>query len=151
VVGVSASLGVGSELVVMLTWDRWSGRLTTKKLLIGVFLVSSARWALMALTSNPWLLIAAAALHGFTFGAFYLASVDWMVKRAPGSLRATGQTLYAAATFGVGGVVGYRLSGGLYDALGGHGLFAFAAVMALLPAVVMGLTPHPAPAVPAAE
>ena len=151
VVGVSASVGVGSELVVMLTWDRWSGRLSTKKLLIGTFLVSALRWAVMASTSNPALLIAAAAIHGFTFGAFYLASVDWMVKRAPGSLRATGQTLFAAATFGVGGVVGYRLSGSLYDLLGGHGLFAFAAVMALLPALVMALTPHPAPAVPTAE
>ena len=47
-----------------------------------------------------------------------------------------------AATFGVGGIVGYRVSGGLYDLLGGHQLFAVAAVMALLPAVVMGLTPH---------
>ena len=151
VVGVSASVGVGSEIVVMMTWDRWSRLVSTKKLLIAVFVVSSVRWALMAIASNPWLLIAAAAIHGFTFGAFYLASVDWMVKRAPGSLRATGQTLFAAATFGIGGVVGYRVSGSLYDVLGGHGLFALASVMALLPAVVMGLTPHPAPVVPAAE
>ncbi len=151
VVGVSASVGVGAELLVMITWGRWSGRLSTKKLLIGVFVVSSARWAVMAVTSHPWLIIAAALLHGFTFGAFYLASVDWMVKRAPGSLRATGQTLFAAATFGIGGVVGYRVSGGLYDVLGGHGLFGYAAVMALLPALVMGLTPHRAPPVPAAE
>ena len=52
-----------------------------------------------------------------------------------------------AATFGVGGVVGYRVSGGLYDLLGGHQLFAVAAVMALLPAVVLGLTPHRPPGI----
>ncbi len=148
VVGVSSSVGVFSEILVMITWSRWSGRLSRKKLLIGCFLVSSARWALMSITSDPLVLVASAAVHGLTFGAFYLASVEWMVQRAPGSLRATGQTLYVAATFGVGGIVGYRVSGGLYDLLGGHRLFAVAAVMALLPALVMALTPHEERSVP---
>jgi MFS transporter, PPP family, 3-phenylpropionic acid transporter len=142
VVGVSSSIGVASEIVVMLTWSRWAGRISTKKLLVGCFVASSLRWAVMALTSNAWVLVGAAVFHGLTFGAFYLASVEWMVQRAPGSLRATGQTLFVAATFGVGGIVGYRSSGELYDLLGGHKLFAVAAVMALLPAVVMTLTPH---------
>lgn len=142
VIGVSSSVGVAAEIGVMLTWGRWAGRLSTKKLLLGSFLASSLRWAVMALTSDPLLMVASAAIHGLTFGAFYLASVEWMVQRAPGSLRATGQTLYVAATFGVGGVVGYRVSGALYDVLGGHRLFGVAALMALLPAVVMGLTPH---------
>ena len=148
VVGVSSSVGVLSEIGVMLTWSRWAPRLTTKQILIAVFVASSVRWALMAVTSDPLVLVAAAAIHGLTFGAFYLASVEWMVQRAPGSLRATGQALFVAATFGVGGVVGYRVSGGLYDVLKGHQLFALASVMALLPAVVMALTPHP-PARPA--
>ena len=143
VVGLSASVGVGSEIAVMMTYSRWAPRLSTKTVLMACFVASSARWALMAITSDPVVLVAAAAIHGLTFGAFYLASVEWMVQRAPGSLRATGQTLFVAATFGVGGIVGYRVSGGLYDLLGGHRLFAVAAVMALVPAVVMGLTPHP--------
>lgn len=151
VVGVSSSVGVASEILVMITWPRWSGLVSTRKLLLGVFAASSLRWAVMSLTSNAAVLVAAAALHGLTFGAFYLASIDWMVKRAPGSLRATGQALFAAATFGIGGIVGYRLSGGLYDMLGGHRLFAFAAVMALLPAIVMTLTPHPPVPTPAEE
>ena len=148
VVGVSSSVGVASEMLVMITWPRWSGRLSTRKLLIGAAVASSLRWALMSVTSDPVVLVMAASVHGLTFGAFYLASVEWMVQRAPGSLRATGQTLFVAATFGVGGIVGYRVSGGLYDLLGGHGLFAVAAVMALLPAVVMALTPQAPPSVP---
>lgn len=142
VVGVSSSVGVGSEIVVMVTWWRWAPQLSTKKLLLACFLGSSARWAVMAFTSNPWVLIASACLHGLTFGVFYLASVEWLVSRAPGSLRATGQSLFAAATFGVGGIVGYRTSGVLYDVLGGHRLFAVASVMALVPALVLVLTPH---------
>ncbi len=145
VVGLSASVGVASEILVMFTWSRWAPRIPTRKLLIACFVVSSARWGVMALTSDPVVLVAAAALHGFTFGAFYLSSVAWMVERAPGSLRATGQALFVAATFGIGGIVGYRGSGALYDLVGGHRLFALAALVALLPALVLALTPPPVP------
>ncbi len=141
VVGLSASVGVISEIVVMFTWSRWAPRIPTRKLLIACFVVSSARWGVMAVTTNAVVLVATAALHGFTFGAFYLSSVAWMVERAPGSLRATGQALFVAATFGIGGMVGYRGAGALYDRVGGHQLFAFAALAALLPALVMALSP----------
>ena len=124
----------------MVTWPRWSGRLSTRALLLICFGLSSIRWLVMALTSDPVVLVLAATLHGFTFGAFYLSSVAWMVERAPGSLRATGQSLFAAATFGVGGIVGYRGAGALYDVVGGHRLFLIAAGLALLPALVVGVT-----------
>lgn len=142
VVGVSSSVGVLSEVVVMFTWPRWAHRVPTRRLLIGAFVVSAARWLIMALTSSPWVLVAIAGLHGLTFGAFYLASVEWMSQRAPGSLRATAQALFVAATFGVGGIAGYRTAGRLYDALGGHQLFAVAAGLALLPALAIALTPQ---------
>lgn len=139
IIGLCATVGVLSEIVVMFTWSRWAPRLPVRGLLIACFVLSSVRWAVMALTSNAVVLVATAALHGFTFGAFYLSSVAWMVERAPGSLRATGQSLFVAATFGIGGIVGYRTSGALYDVLGGHQLFALASAMALLPALVIWL------------
>ena len=135
VVGVSASFGVLSEIVVMFTWPRWSARFPARTLLAWCFGLSAIRWALMALTANPLLLSAIALFHGFTFGAFYLAAVAHMAEQAPGSLRATAQAMFAAATFGVGGVIGYRVSGALYDRLGGSTLFLIAAGMALLPLV----------------
>ncbi len=142
VVGLSSSVGVASELLVMLTWSRWAPRWSPRALLTVVFVASAGRWALMSVTSDPALLVCAAAIHGLTFGAFYLSAVTWMVERAPGSLRATGQALFVAATFGVGGIVGYRGSGMLYDALQGHRLFAVASVVALLPVLVIWLVPQ---------
>lgn len=144
VVGVCASVGVLSELVVMITWPRWSGRVTPRALLITCFVASAFRWAMMALTSNAVVIVLSALLHGLTFGAFYLAAVAWMSKRAPSSLRATGQTLFASATFGIGGIIGYRAAGWTFDQLGGHGLFGVAAILALLPAGVLALAPKPA-------
>lgn len=140
VVGVSASIGVASEIAVMFTWPRWAARIPTRRLLLWCFAASAIRWAMMAFVTHPLLLAAAALFHGLTFGAFYLASVGWMSQHAPGSLRATGQALFAAATFGIGGVIGYRVSGALYDQLGGPKLFLVASLLALLPMVPLFLS-----------
>lgn len=142
VVGVSSSVGVLAELLVMVTWSRWGERAEPRRLLLISFGVSAGRWAVMALTSSPAVLVAVAVLHGLTFGAFYLAAVAWMAQRTPASLRATGQSLFAAATFGVGGIIGYRGAGELFDLLGGHRLFAVAAGLELLPALALLLVPR---------
>lgn len=136
VVSAAASVGVASEVAVMFTWPRWGHRVAPRTLLIAAFLASAARWGGMALVDDPAWILALSAIHGLTFGAFYLASVAYMSQAAPGSLRATGQALYVAATYGIGGVVGYLGTGGGYDALGGHALFAIAAGVAVLPALL---------------
>jgi PPP family 3-phenylpropionic acid transporter len=93
----------------------------------------------MGLTSSPVVLIALAALHGISFGAFYVASISWVAERAPGSLRSTGQSLFVAATFGIGGLIGFTGSGRLYDAIGGSRLFLIAAVAEVIPFAVAAL------------
>ncbi len=143
VVSTSSSVGVISEVAVMFTWPRWGHRFSSRRLLIVAFVASAFRWAGMALFNSPGALIALAAIHGLTFGAFYLASVAYMAERAPGSLRATGQSLFVAATFGIGGLVGYLCTGAGYDSLGGSTLFAIAGGAALLPALLLAMVnPH---------
>ncbi len=143
VVSASASVGVAAEVAVMFTWPRWGHRVAPRTLLIAAFLASAARWAGMAIATSPSALLALSAIHGLTFGAFYLASVAYMAQAAPGSLRATGQSLYVAATFGIGGLAGYLGTGAWYDALGGHRLFGVAAIAALLPALLLKLVNPP--------
>jgi PPP family 3-phenylpropionic acid transporter len=69
----------------------------------------------------------------------------------PPHLRASGQALFAAVTFGVGGLIGYPAAGAGYDALGGHRLFAVAAALELLPMLlVLRVRPPPEPVVSSA-
>jgi PPP family 3-phenylpropionic acid transporter len=150
VVSLSAGLAVVSEIAVMWTWPRWSGAVSARTLLMVAFGASSVRWALMAWTTRADVLVASALLHALTFGAFYLAAVAWMAERAPASLRATGQSLFVACTFGIGGLVGYMGSGRAYDALGGGPLFALAAGLEWLPVLALWWLGAPVPAVPAA-
>ncbi len=146
VVSLTAGLAVAAEIAVMWTWPRWSSARSPRGMLLIAFTASSARWALMAWTDRADVLVATALLHALTFGTFYLAAVAWVAERAPGSLRATGQALFVACTFGLGGLVGYLGSGRTYDALGGARLFALAAALEGLPVVALWWLGRPAPA-----
>jgi len=136
-VGLTWGVAVSSEVVVMTLWPRWSHLLSAHGMLLVSFGVSALRWWSMAATDNVVLLAALAAVHGISFGAFYVSAVAEVAKHTPESLRATGQALFTAITFGVGGLIGYASSGVLYTHLGGHQLFAIAGVVELLPIAVL--------------
>lgn len=139
VLSLSASVAVTSEVLVFSTWSRWSHRVKPRSLLMLAFAVSAARWAAMGLTTSWVVLVSLAALHGLSFGAFYVASISWVAERAPGSLQSTGQSLFVAATFGLGGLLGFPGSGRLYGALGGQRLFLLASLAELVPFAVVSL------------
>ena len=136
-IGLTAGVAVSSEVVVMTLWPRWSHRVSARHLLMLAFALSALRWWGMAATSDVVWLTALSALHGFSFGAFYVASVSEVARHVPQSLRSTGQALFNAITFGLGGIAGYSGSGALYAHVGGHQLFAIAGFLELLPLAVI--------------
>ena len=71
------------------------------------------------------------------FGAFYVAAVAQVEALVPSSLRATGQALFVALTFGFGGIAGFSASGLFFQHFGGHRLFLLAAFIELLPIAVV--------------
>ena len=143
VVGISMGIGVTAELGVMLLYPRVAARISPRDLLAIAFIASTLRWAGLSLTSSPAVIVALSLFHGLSFGAFYVASIAFVARRVPPHLRASGQGLFAAITFGVGGLVGYSSAGAGYDWLGGHRLFAAAAVLELAAAaLVLRITPR---------
>ncbi len=137
VVGISAGLGVLAETCFMYFYPRFAHRISPRPLLLLAFVSSSARWIVMSLTSGPEVIVLISSIHGLTFGAFYVASIAFVSTRVPPELRASGQALFASATFGLGGLIGYLASGAGYDALGGHRLFAVAGGIELLAAALV--------------
>lgn len=145
VVGLSAGLGVLAEVAVMFLYPRVAERISPRHLLSLAFAASALRWAGVALTSSAPVLVALSLLHGLTFGAFYVAAVAFVARRVPEPLRASGQALFTAVTFGVGGLVGYVAAGAGYDALGGHRLFAVAAGLEVVAAMLVLRAAPPPP------
>ncbi|HZH14364.1 MAG TPA: MFS transporter [Archangium sp.] len=143
VVGLAMGFGVASEVLVMILYPRVANRISPRDLLAIAFVASTLRWAALSVTTSPALIAALSLLHGLSFGAFYVASIAFVARRVPPHLRASGQALFAAITFGVGGLVGYSSAGAGYDWLGGHRLFATAAVLELAAAaLVLRITPE---------
>jgi PPP family 3-phenylpropionic acid transporter len=147
VVGICAGAGVAAEMAAMLLYPRLADRIAPRHLLCLSFLMSAVRWGGMAVVSSPFLIVALALLHSMSFGVFYVASVAFMARRVPQHLRASGQGLFTAVTFGVGGLVGFSASGAAYSLLGGgHALFAVAGVLELIAAMlVLQASPAPTP------
>jgi MFS transporter, PPP family, 3-phenylpropionic acid transporter len=151
VVGVGAGLGVVAEIVVLYVYPSTFGRMPPRYVLSLSFAATGLRWLLMSFLGGGVALVLVQVLHGLTFGAFYTASVSALARRVPPHLRASGQALFAAVTFGVGGLIGYPAAGAGYDALGGHRLFAVAAALELLPLLlVLRVRPPPSPVVASA-
>ncbi|MDC0708374.1 MFS transporter [Stigmatella sp. ncwal1] len=138
VVGLSAGTAVTAEVAALLLYPRFADRIAPRHLLGLAFVLSAVRWVGMALVTSAAPLIALALLHSMTFGVFYVASVAFMARRIPPQLRATGQGLYSAITMGIGGLVGSAASGVGYSLLGGgHGLFAVAAALEIVAALLV--------------
>ncbi|HEX8703770.1 MAG TPA: MFS transporter [Myxococcaceae bacterium] len=144
VVGLAAGVGVAAEVPAMLFYPRFAHRIAPRHLLGIAFALSALRWTGMALVTSPTLLVGLSLLHSMTFGVFYVASVAFMARRVPPHLRASGQGLFAAVTFGIGGLLGHTLSGAGYSLLGGHALFGVAGLLEL-GAVFLVLQSSPAP------
>lgn len=136
-VGISAGLGVLAETAFMYFYPLIAPRIAPRRLLLLAFVSSSLRWVVMSLASDARIIVAVSLIHALTFGAFYVASIGFVSARVPPELRASGQALFASATFGVGGLIGYLGSGAGYDAIGGHRLFAVAAAVELMAAAVV--------------
>lgn len=136
VVGAAAAVGVAAEIGVMVLYPRTLQRISERTVLGFAFAASALRWLGMGFADGAAAIVALSVLHGFTFGAFYIAAISLLARTIPVERRARGQGLFGAITFGAGGLVGYAVSGVAFDALGGPRLFQVASGVEVVAAVV---------------
>ena len=127
--GTAWALAAGSELVVMLLWPRMCGWAEPRTWLIVGLTANPVRWLLSSIAHDPVLLLVIQLTHAFTFGVFYLAAVQIVHGLVPEGLKTTAQGVFAAVTFGVGGLVGNGLGGLLYEAIGMTALYIAAGIV----------------------
>lgn len=130
-VGAAWGLGVGVEIAVMLLAPRFIHRYRPGRLLSLAALVAVLRWTGTALVDDGTALVAIQALHGLTFGLWYLALVAFVQVRAPSRLRTSLQSI-ALSTVAAGTVTGYFVGGQVLHAWGGATLYGLAAGSAAL-------------------
>lgn len=131
VIGASMALGAAVEIGVMWGSVLLFRRFDAKTVLVISFAASALRWFLTAQAREPLAVVLVQALHGVSFGAFYVAAIGLLVVLVPERLRATGQGLFMAAVFGIGGGLGTLAAGFGFETLGGPGLFLTSAVVSV--------------------
>jgi len=137
-IGSLWSLGVVSEMAVLLGSARFLSLAPASTLLTSCFLLAAVRWALLAYSAAPIVAITAQILHAFTYAGFHLAAVTATHRIFPEDLRSSGQAIYGGLTYGLGSVAGSLLAGALYDTIGSFRLFGVSALIAVAGAALIG-------------
>ena len=100
------AMGIAAETIIL-----WFGRPILHRwglertLTMGVA-VGIVRWGLTAWTHDPTLLVVTQALHGGSFGLYWIAGVALFTERAPTHLGSTAQAVFQGATLGAGQLLG---------------------------------------------
>jgi PPP family 3-phenylpropionic acid transporter len=118
--------GVVAEIVLF-----WQGRRLIERFgPLGAMALGGAagavRWSLAGLVVSLPVMIALQLLHALTFGATYLGTMHFLSRNVPPSAAAGAQTLFAAASSGLGGGLVMAVAGALYAAYGGRAYLAMA-------------------------
>jgi PPP family 3-phenylpropionic acid transporter len=134
VTGTGSTVGVLAEIAVLLLYPRIEQRFSTGTILAVAFGAGAIRWSLLSIASSATAIIALQVFHGLSFGLYWAATIKLMSRIVPPALRTTGQALYGAVCFSLGGAIGSQLSGICYDAFGAAApVYRLAAIGELLP------------------
>ena len=100
--GVVIGVGVAAEIVVMANAPWLLRRFSADRLFMAAVALGFVRWLLNAWLLDPLSVLLIQALHGVTFGAWWLAAVNRMASWAGPEIRTSAQSLLSAAVGGVG-------------------------------------------------
>ncbi len=131
IIALAWTAGVASEIVFLVfagTIQRWFG---LKFMIVAGMIAAGLRWELVALTTDASLLILIQLLHGVAFGVFHAGAIQYVDRLSGAATKNTAQSLYSAATWGVGATFGAFMAGWLLPIWGFVNLLHVGAAMAL--------------------
>ena len=136
----------------MLVLGRVVERVGLRTVFVAGTMINVACFASWTWLTVPDLIIATRLFTGVAFASILVATVLTIARLLPAELQATGQALFQTTAFGIAAIVSNFIGGLLYANVGPTAVFGFAAVLALLAAVVgwVGFPPRDVPRVAAA-
>lgn len=108
------SMGQMSEFLFMLVMPLFFARLGVKKMLALGMLAWVVRYALFAygnVDTNYWMLIAGIILHGICYDFFFVTGQIYTDRVAGEEFKSSAQGFVTLATYGVGMLIGFLISG----------------------------------------
>jgi len=102
------------------------------------FAAAAFRWIILIYIQSPGMILFSQILHAITYGTFHMASVIYMDKLIPPEAKTVGQSVNNALTYGFGLMVGFFISGYLFEHLGVSLMFFVSAGIAVLGGIIFG-------------
>jgi len=130
-IGVSWALAVVAEILVMLASRRVLKRYALERVLAFSFAAAVLRWLALFWFKSPAVIILSQGLHAFSYGTFHIASILYIDRASPEAAKTIGQAINNAVSYGLGLMVGFFISGLLYERLGSFALFGLSSLIAL--------------------
>jgi PPP family 3-phenylpropionic acid transporter len=131
-IGLCWALAVGAEIVAMIFSERIFKRFSYETVIIFSFAVAVLRWVGLWVTSSANGILALQITHAVTYGTFHMASILYVDAMAPVETKTTAQAVNNAVTYGLGLMVGFFISGALYERIGSFALFGISGLIALM-------------------
>jgi PPP family 3-phenylpropionic acid transporter len=131
-IGLCWTMAVGAEIVAMFFSERIFKRFNYEKVLLFSFVVAALRWSGLWVVQSAAGILALQITHAVTYGTFHMASILYVDALAPAETKTIAQAANNAVTYGLGLMVGFFISGVLYEHIGAPALFAVCGLVALL-------------------
>jgi PPP family 3-phenylpropionic acid transporter len=129
-IGLCWAVAVSAEIVTMIYSERIFKRFSYEAVIIFSFAVAMLRWCgLWAVQSATGILVLQVT-HAVTYGTFHMASILYIDAVGPPDTKTVAQAANNAVTYGLGLMVGFFISGALYEGIGSAGLFAVSGLIA---------------------
>lgn len=148
VVGVAMGVGATAEILAFVASAALvggagrAGWVRPQVAVGGAIAATALRFVATGLAARAEVLVALQALHGLSFGLFYVAALAELHRGADARARATLQGLFVAIVFGLGGGVGMIACGFFVAAYGTRAAFVGAAVPSLAALVLHAAATH---------
>jgi len=130
-IGIAWALASISEIVIMVKSDSIFRRFSIENVLFFSCMMAGLRWFALFFATSPVALLLLQMLHAMTYGTFHVASILYIDSLTPDGTKTLGQAVNNAVTYGLGLMVGFFLSGYLFESVGSFALFMISAFIAL--------------------
>jgi len=136
-IGITWALASVSEIIVMINSEKIFKRFSIDNILFFSFMVAALRWFILFFAHSPVIIIISQLLHAVTYGTFHIASILYIDMLSPDEAKTMGQAINNAVTYGVGMMVGFFVSGYLYESIGSFSMFMMSSIIALAGGILL--------------
>ena len=130
-IGIAWALASTAEILVMIESDKIFSRFSQENVIFFSFLAAALRWVILFFAESAAVILLSQVLHAITYGTFHMASILYIDRLAPDKAKTLGQAVNNATTYGLGLMVGFMVTGYVYETTGSSTLFLMSSFVAL--------------------